>query len=236
MPTGLRYLVLAVIGAGLHAPSALGADATCFLRSALPRGSYRAESFTLGIPNELAGVQSRFADAVARKQSWFQAYVAKLNLQPGEPLPYHEQMEVSRAEYEALTKAYERPAIIPLQTIEIRVDCANGITRLHAKAPHDFLGQVEIDSSGVLHGPFQLKCGPEAVKSRRARFGTWSGTTWLLESGNVDRGDVRHFEFTVGKLDESGRLVLVFNHSLGERGKRLASDQLLAWLTPLRTQ
>lgn len=187
--------------------------------------------FTLGIPKGLAGVQARFADAVARKQEWINAYLATLKLKPGEPLPYHPEMEVSRAEYEALLDAYAHPTIMPQGTIRIEVECARGVFRLRAPAPYDFLNQVEIDSRGKLHGPFQLECVAEAAKSRSAKFGTWSGTTWLFESADPARGSARHFELSIGSLEKSGRRFLYFDHFLGMNGQRLAADQLLAWVT-----
>ena len=213
------------------AGSALGADPACFLAGSLPPGAYRAETFTFGLPGELAGVQARFAQAVAKKQEWFQAYLARLNLKPGEILPYHEEMGVSRAEYEALTRAYANPPLLPQTTIEVQVDCREGSMRLHAKSPNDFLDRLQIDPDGTLHGPMGLKCSPEAVKSRRAKFGTWSGTSWFFESADAAQGSARTFELAIGKTEEAGRRVLYLEHSLTEKKKPVAADRLLAWLT-----
>jgi hypothetical protein len=206
------------------------AGGDCYLASMIPPGTYRADTFTLGISSELAGVQQRFAETIARKQQWLQQYLGTLNLQPGQPLPYHEEMGVTRAEYEALVKAYTNPAIVPLETTHIDVQCSDGTTHFVAKPPHESLDQITIALDGSLHGLMNLSLKPEAISARKARFGTWSGTTWYTESGDATQGSVRRFELAVGKLDDSGRLVLIFQHATIENHKPIARDDLLTWL------
>jgi hypothetical protein len=146
--------VLAVLG--VAEGTARGTEAFCYLGNVLPAGSYRAETFSLGVPKELAGVQAKFAEAVAKKQEFFQAYVAKLKLKPGEPLPFCEEMGMAREDYEALTKAYANPGIIRGETIDVQVDCSNGSMRFRAKQPNDFVSQVQVDAKGTLSGSMNL--------------------------------------------------------------------------------
>ncbi len=53
---------------------------------------------------------------LAQNQAWLQGYLTKLNLPPGEPLfRMTSDMGVTRAEYHALSEAYEHPIIKSLR-------------------------------------------------------------------------------------------------------------------------
>lgn len=208
-------------------PSAQATPKGSFLGETLPAGSYRAENFTMGIPKALAGVQARFTAAVAQQQTWLNGYLAKLNLKPGDQLPYDERLGVTRAEYDALTKAYNEPTIMPLQTRAVTVEVADGTLRFRAGPPLEFIGLFRIDPDGTLHGPGGLTCRPEAVTALRAKFGTWSGTSWRYESAASDAH--RGFELSVGQLVATHRRFLYLDDSQ-DSGKGIKAQRVLTWL------
>lgn len=221
---------IALITCVLVAPVS-SAEPSAYLGSALRPAHYRADTFTMGIPTTLAEVQRRFADAVARKQAWVQAYIARLNLKPGAPLPYDEAMEVTREEYAALVAAYASPSILPLGTTYLDVEVRDGVTHLRVEPPYDFMKDISIDKSGVLHGPMNLEARPKNVSSLRAKFGSWSGTSWQLEVGDNSTESFRTFELSIGKLDDSKRMFLSFADHKVENKKAVFSHVLLAWLS-----
>ena len=198
----------------------------------LAAGTYRAETFTPALPASLGPVQQRFAAALAQNQAWLQGYLTKLNLPPGTSLPYDEHMGVTRAEYHALSEAYEHPIIKSLRATQLEVSGVRGVV-FQAKAPNDFLNDVVIDETGALHARGGLICQPEIVKGRKAVFGVWSGTTWFHESADRERGAHRLFELSIGRLDSSGRLFLSFQDSRTEAKKRIYENTLMTWLEKL---
>ncbi|QSQ25112.1 hypothetical protein JY651_09355 [Pyxidicoccus parkwayensis] len=219
--------VLVFLAAG---GTAVASGSRGFLTRELPAGSYRAETFTMGIPKELGKAHETLARSVAAKHEWFQDYMSKLNLKPGEPLPYTPEMGLSEAEYAALLKAYQQPTMMSLTTTDVRVTTEKGVTRFQAAPPHDFLNAISIDSSGKLTGN-EIVVQPKVVKSQRAKFGVWSGTTWFHEAADLNKGDARAFEFSIGKLDDTGRVFVVLTDKFIKGRQRVASNQFMAWLS-----
>lgn len=224
------FLIVSVTTFGSAHASPAQKEPAPFLARELPPGTYRAETFAMGIPKALAGIQATFAENLARKQAWLQGYLKRLDLKPGQTLPYDPEFGISREQYEQLLRAYEQPAVMPQQTVQIEVSVRRGSMQFRAPAPLQFLDRYAIAADGTLTGPDGFRLSPEQVTEQTARFGVWSGTSWHLESGQPESGRSRSFELAIGRT-RAGRIFLSLEDSQLEDKKRVASDKVLTWLT-----
>lgn len=225
----LIFLIVSSADLGAAHASPPQREPAPFLARELPAGAYRAETFALGIPKALAGIQATFTENLVRKQAWVQAYLKRLDLKPGQTLPYDPEFGISREQYERLMQAYKQPAIAPQQTVQIEVSVSRGRTQLRAPAPLKSLDRYAIAADGTLTGPDGFHCSPERVTDRTALFGVWSGTSWNLETGDPEGGTYRSFELAIGRT-RAGRTFLSLQDTQLADWKRVASDKVLTWL------
>lgn len=88
--------------------------------SLLPAHAIEAEASYVGGDAESERISQKMARAVARDAAWMKAYLAELNLKPGELLPYHPRFGVTRSEYEHLTS--KKPTLVSLGRVTVDVE------------------------------------------------------------------------------------------------------------------
>ncbi len=83
-------------------------------------GRYSAEILALTPPPDVAASMREFESAMQRNPEWFKKYVEEHST-PGKPLPYHEKMGISQADYERIHTAKREFKLLPVAKCEISI-------------------------------------------------------------------------------------------------------------------
>lgn len=100
----MRTLLIsgALLGITLTAGGAQEVDLDPYLPA---KETVTAGIFEVGAPPEIQALSEKMAAALRKEAEWLKEYLAANNLGPGEVLPYHEKLGVSKKEYQALVAA-----------------------------------------------------------------------------------------------------------------------------------
>ncbi|MBI1246300.1 hypothetical protein GC197_00460 [bacterium] len=96
-------------------------DKKSILNGTLSEGTFEASILEMRMPDDATAIMAKFSKAVAANPGWIQAYVASQRLKPGEPLPYHVNMGVTREEYTRLIEAKAETKLKPVSDCRLIV-------------------------------------------------------------------------------------------------------------------
>jgi len=190
-----------------------GTPADSALRALVPTGTTAV--WVMGMvppagPNE---IMLRLQAAMRRDQAFWQQYILE-HSRPGQPLPYHVNMGVTRAEYDEALRLMRqiRLAKVGEATLTVR-DEGNGPLVLDGGRALPQLTGVVIDlAANQVQTPFgvaarrtRVSPGPE-----QAATGPWEGELWSREAISGGGSNGVSIKFGVGRLQEGGRGILYY--------------------------
>lgn len=180
-----------------------------------PAGEYRADILEMAMPPEPQAVGLRMEAAMARDPEWLEGYLAEhKDLKPGEILPYHEKMGITKLEYQLFLDSKDKVSLQKtgeaMVIVKEGADGSVGISIKGAQLP------VNVFSFSVVGKEMMCKFGATKKQVKidqedaKSPMGQWRGTQWVIEEGNpsvVAGGDYTSIKFAAGRDSEDRRVL-----------------------------
>lgn len=152
------------------------------LQPYLPKGAeVIGEVSYLGAEPEVEKISQRFTAAVQANQAWFQEYVQKQNVKPGEPLPYDPKMGISKDEYDTFLSSKGKLKLVKIGEIKLRFEPnADGVT-IHSTGMQIALDGFEINTAKnyvKTHLSTLETAANIDQKDANSPTGRWFGSQW----------------------------------------------------------
>ncbi|MGV3659689.1 MAG: hypothetical protein ACO1TE_05880 [Prosthecobacter sp.] len=212
-------LILAILFAVLAAPSLLAAEVVF-----PPAGKHKVDLLTVGMAKEAEAIGRKLQQSLAADPAWLESYL-KETAKPGEPLPYHQKMGVTRDEYatflaaagnmklkklsDAVVSFEQAPEKLTLRIEGVALPCDT-----FAFSPDGRTMECSLGRSGA----------PRTIdlKDESAPMGAWTGSEWALRGGSLTpsltgREDAYRAEVAIGK--DSNQRNLIYLRIVGRRNE-----------------
>lgn len=222
-----------------------------FVDRLLPEGNYTA--VVLGIPqpdsSQLAIVE-KMKLAIKDNEDWFLKMMKELK--SGEPMPYHKNLGISKAEYADFMQFSQSVKMDKIGVIPLKIIRSNGSIYFEPEGFADYLKYlafnlkdqtVMVDS---LRLPYKAQITKDA-KTTTLLAGPWKGYSWQLEDFRKDGQfvadpdkvdptqirelDVKSIKVAIGKLDQNNQCFLYLNSNIVNKGHVLAKQDIALLLT-----
>lgn len=201
-----------------------------------PAGEYRAEMLEMAMPPEAEAVEARMKAAMARRPEWLEKHLAEhKDLKPGEPLPYHEKMGITKQEYQLFLDSEDKLMVRKIGEVTVIVkEATDGAVGISIKG-----AQLPVNVFSFSKDGKEMMCKFGSTKKREkidqkdphAAMGKWIGTQWLIEEGELNlkaETDYTYLKFAAGK-DSQGRRVLYLRAVIRLDGEVTSLAPVFRW-------
>lgn len=191
--------------------------------------STRAEVRVLGVSAEIREINERINRSTEKNQAWFEDY--RSNLTPGNPIPYHQNLGVSEAEFQQLMGDGWSEELVSngdtTLSFDWREDDVLKISGLPDEAPFDsVLYEPVSDTILTRYGQFKGSAPAEGLVGTDESM-AWSGRVWTLKRKGSD-GEVT-LHFVMGRLKATDQSVLVHEAYGQLNGEPVQNHYVLVW-------
>jgi hypothetical protein len=181
-------------------------------------GRYAATCYTVGASKRAEVIAGKMSQAVAKNREWLDAYLKELNLKPGEILPYHENLGVTREEYGFFLTDAKKMSLVKFSDAVVNVSSDKGGPKISIENLNLPVSKFEFSPDGT-----RMKCAYGTTNEHDdinqtdsdSPIGRWTGLEWRIQEGNADLvalTDYLSFRFAIGR-DEVGRNVIYIRSS-----------------------
>lgn len=193
----------------------------------LPAGKVTAEVLdSIRVSPRQAELTKKFQEGVQKNETWFASYMQ--SVPEGQPMPYHANMGLSKAEYEELQGFAETTDVISSGNEEITIEKKGEVIEFKAQGKLEVLNHVKIDLKtntvkvGELDLPFADK--DEITTDKNGLKSKWKGYTWSFEdtNGSEDPQTLSAviYKVTIGQLEKNGKTLLKIKGVEMEEGEK----------------
>jgi hypothetical protein len=190
------------------------------LHSLIRTGQHKAELLDVAQTPRFQALLQQFQAAAQADPTWFQQHAA--TAKPGEPLPYHPKLGLSRSEYQEFLRLLTTMQWRPVDTVLVVIESTKWGYRVGAGTEVPSLRGLEIDtvarsvrtSVGVL-----APADPIVPSDGQQATGEWGGPRWKLQGLMPGTLTGTHAEFAVGRHSASGRTILYFDVTKAQDGQ-----------------
>lgn len=182
----------------------------------LPEGSMKFEVMdkVRQSPRQIELTQ-KFQEAIRENYDWFLEYSS--NIEPGKPMPYHENLGLTKEEYSELQGLMDEIELVSSRVIQYNISYSDDKINL---IPNDTTDNkaVLIDlSKNTVEFDNQLLIFKDTVRITDPKNGfrsEWIGYQWIYENPkdmdmsalkDIQSLEVEQYKFTVGFLKRTGR-------------------------------
>ncbi|MBL1411013.1 hypothetical protein [Sphingobacterium faecale] len=229
----LTFLFIIVLNTGSHTARASNRmvavedsveNAFQFVKRLLPAGEYQADVLGASMMDpKQQELMKKMKMAIANNIEWYQEVLR--GLKPGEPMPYHEKLGMSREEYSGMLKSFESVKLDKMFSASLTVSQEGGTLTFDGGNDLPFLDHIVIDSDSkciLIQGDTLLYQNAIQMDNSRTTLqaGPWQGYSWKREvvsrAGelitdhesvdivNDEELDMSMYNCTIGKLDNKG--------------------------------
>ncbi|HMH24000.1 MAG TPA: hypothetical protein VK563_19580 [Puia sp.] len=209
-----------------------------FADSVFKKTAFIFEINEMVAPEDLQRIMLKINNAMAADKAWAADYITKYN-KPGEGMPYHEKMGVTREEYEKVKRLDK----IPLRIQKIRSEDMSVVrqnSRLNFKTSTDdkileFL-EFNLATKEVIFGNDTIPFAVEINMQSAAGFGKWQGYAWNFEkmdqqdNAKPDQLTGKSIAIYLGKTIPGERFFLHIKFMQVEKGQPKANMDLLGFI------
>lgn len=145
----------------------------------LPSHSVQAEASYLGGDEETERIAKKIAQAKERDADWLKSYIATLEPRPGEFLPYHPRLGITKSEYEYFASRANKLNLVSLGKVAVKVEASRGQTKVFISGDRlrlTFLIDPSQNSITTSRGRMTTRTEINADKS--TPLGAWKGEQW----------------------------------------------------------
>jgi hypothetical protein len=166
----------------------------------------------------------KFAGAMKNDPEWSAEFIRK-NARPGEPLPYHEKMGLTKEEYDEFLDSTKHQSVVKIGSATLRVtQLSDGSLSLDGGKAMPELTGIEFDfAKDEVRTPHGVAGERDDGDAENAFLGDWNGAQWKSKAeDNPDAATKTSITVILGQLKASKRGILVCDAQVsGKTRKRL---------------
>lgn len=174
----------------------------------LPADSVEADASYLGADQETERISEKMVQALASDRDWLRAYIGKLNLKPGETLPYHPRFGVTKSEYELLVSKVDKLSLISIGKVEVKVEKSPDRTTLVIvgdKLRLSLLVNTSKNTFTTSRGELTKRTQVNVDKS--SPLGPWTGEQW----SRIDEKSGFSEKLAIGKSSDGLKVIIYYD-------------------------
>jgi hypothetical protein len=191
------------------APGVLAEDPPSSAAALLPRDGV-VDVMEPVLPERLEELARKLQQAVAKDPAWLQSHLA--TVKPGEPLPYHEKLGLTKAEYEEFQALSKKGGMRKVKSVKVKVEGTDDRVVLLFGESLPGLEKVEIDlKKDSASTPAGLAPERKAITASQdqSATGPWDGIQWRSKDFEQDTSRPS-VSLAVGRLRDSQRGILYY--------------------------
>ena len=168
----------------------------------------RGSSGAVVPPPELTKYIEKIQSAARLDPRWFREH--SKNSAPGVPLPFHEKLGVTKAEYDQYRKLWDRREFEDIQPVALRLEKASdGNWMIRATGEGFPISSLRYDvASNKLTSPNgELKRVDDIVGAKDSSLGDWRGQEWMLETETTISKTRENFAIGKKATEPSGYII-----------------------------
>jgi hypothetical protein len=212
----------------IHAIISIVITASCLIAaedSFPPVGQHKVDLLTVGMTKEAEAIGRKLQQSLAADPAWLESYMKETAPKPGEPLPYHQKMGITKDEYATFLEAAKTMGLRKLSDAFITFDKAQGKLTMHIEGV-----ALPSDTFVFSQDGQTMKCSlgsagePKAIdqKNEAAPAGAWTGRQWTVSEGSstpslTGTEDAYQIKVAIGK--DSKRRNLIYLRFVGRRSQ-----------------
>jgi hypothetical protein len=204
--------LLALSAAGAQSSDRASAVTGAAVAQLLPIGVVAADVMEIAAPPRFTELTTRLQAAARRDPAWWTAHVRAAR--PGEPLAYDARMGLTEPEYREMLALADSMVIRPAARAELKISAAARGWRIEGGPSLPELQSVEIDTVvGDVRTPMGRAGSAKRIRANENQrvTGPWDGVQWQHEDASIAAGSGTAITFALGRLRESGRVLLYYD-------------------------
>jgi hypothetical protein len=198
----------------------------------LPRDGTLVDLMQAMFPKRLEELARKLQTAMAKDPAWLQSHIK--TAKPGEPLPYHEKLGLTKTEYAEFLALTKKGGMQKVRSEKIKVQTSGDRVALLFGKNFPGMEKVEIDlkkdSASTPAGPAPDR---ELIRASQKQntTGPWDGIMWKSTAFEEDPSRPS-FSLSVGKLRASERGILYYRVRPGSANPAGAVEYVLYYDLP----
>lgn len=178
-------------------------------------------------PDEIEPYVVKVEEAALKEPEWFHEYSKKSA--PGVPLPYHENLGLTKEEYQAYREQWDKREFEEIQPVALRLEKAeDGNWMIRATGPGFPISSLRYDleknqlssPNGVMQQIDDIKADKDSI------LGAWNGQEWKHES-ETSISKTRE-NFAIGKIVGLDKGYLVYRiQEVSSTGRKLYDRRII---------
>ncbi len=176
-----------------------------FIDSIFTKPGYNVEILDFVFPQDVQEVLLRFQKSMAENKEWAEEYFSK-NYKAGEGLPYHENLGITKEEYQKIKDIEKSPPKVVVKSIASlkRNRTSDFLSFSTAEDGISFIELLRIDlkNEQLVFNEDTIPFHNEITASASTPFGEWHGYSWKKEISNLGETDDLKVDSLVSKIVE----------------------------------
>ncbi len=198
-----------------------------FITPLLVKSETPADIMTIQIQDDikqkLEGITKKTQASIQKNHDWYMEYLK--TVQPGERLPYHENMGITQEEYELLLSSDQYMKLVKGQEGKIHFKkISDNVYEIQTSSPIKLLNKVQIDfASNTLKTEFGTLNYDDKIEAADAQkiTGRWNGEQWRLSRDNFN------VKYAIGQLEDSKKTIIYITAKGLLDGKTINQEQVI---------
>ncbi len=178
-------------------------------------------------PKEIEQYIDKVEAAASKNPEWFAKY--SKSSKPGVPLPYHENLGLSKEEYSAYIAAWGKRSFEEMQPVALRLEKSTGNEwMLRATGPGFLISSLRYDTKKKeLRSPNGIMQRIDDIKGDKdSILGAWQGQEWMHES-ETSISKTRE-NFAIGKKTNEATGYLIYRlQEMTNSGRKLYDKRII---------
>lgn len=184
-------------------------------------------------PAEIEPYLAKVEAAAHQDPEWFKEFSEKSK--PGVPLPYHEKLGLTQAEYDEYIALWDKREFDELQPLALRLEKAEGnvwmIRVTGAGFPISSL-RYDLNSQELSSPNGKMERIDDIKDDKDSILGAWTGQEWKHESETTISVTREHF--AIGKLNNEAKGYLVYRLQEASKSGRMLYDKRIIIKFPIK--
>lgn len=236
-------MLIAVVNMGYGQTNDTTQKAFNFASDILTHGGYVAYRYNVPDPNEeQMAIMIKMQTSLAMHMDWVKEVLQ--NLKPGDPMPYHENLGITKDEYSKMLTTFDNVKLIKADSTAIDIIHSKENITFNSLEEFSFVDGIKIDliKKQIYFNDMELKYNSHILRDKDDSNlpEAWHGFSWLFEEvpveglENLDMNkpfDAKLIKLTIGQLVESKSIFLYLTLKIIEDGQYKAKEDLSLILT-----
>jgi len=214
-----------------------------FVSDILTKGEYVAYRYNVPDPNEeQMAIMAKMQTSLAMHMDWVKEILQ--NLKPGDPIPYHENLGITKDEYGKILTTFGNVKLIKADSTDIDIIHTKENITFNSLEEFSYVDALKIDliKKQIYFNDIELKYNSHILRDKNDSNlpEAWHGVSWLFEEvpveglENLDINkpfDAKLIKLTIGQLAESKSIFLYLTIKIIEESQYKAKEDTALILT-----